>query len=112
MEVTRDIFAFKNPKAEHLLLDDIKDEAKSKGTGKWTSQIAMDLQLPIPAIDTAVSMRDLSKYKALRTQLAVLYDDKKANMPLTDKTNDYLTKLEQAFYFSMVTTYAQGAETD
>jgi 6-phosphogluconate dehydrogenase len=55
------------------LLDTIKDEAKSKGTGKWTSQIAMDNNLPIPVIDTAVSMRDLSKYKALRTQAAEIY---------------------------------------
>ncbi len=108
LEVTRDVFAFKNPGADHLLLDDIKDEAKSKGTGKWTSQIAMDLQLPIPAIDTAVSMRDLSKYKLLRTQLAAMYDEKNSNIFLTGNTNDYLIQVEQAFYFCMVTTYAQG----
>src|SRR5258708_7534447 len=43
LEITRDIFAYREPGADHLLLDDIKDEARSKGTGKWTSQIAMDL---------------------------------------------------------------------
>lgn len=108
MEVTADIFTFKNPGAAHLLLDDIKDEAKSKGTGKWTSQIAMDLQLPIPVIDTAVSMRDLSKYKALRTQIAKLYDENTSNNKLTDNVQSYLETLEQAFYFCMVNTYAQG----
>ena len=108
MEVTHKVFEFKNEGADHLLLDDIKDEAKSKGTGKWTSQVAMDLQLPIPAIDTAVSMRDLSKYKSLRTQIAALYIENKPESSLTNNTNEYLVKLEQAFYFCMVTTYAQG----
>ena len=60
---------------DHLLLDDIRDEAKSKGTGKWTSQVAMDLNLPIPVIDIAVSMRDLSKYKSLRMEAANIYAD-------------------------------------
>src|SRR5690606_33869237 len=73
LEITRDIFAYKEAGSDHLLLDDIKDEAKAKGTGKWTSQIAMDLALPIPVIDTAVAMRDLSKYKALRMQVASVY---------------------------------------
>ena len=108
LEITSDIFAFKNPGADHLLLDDIKDEAKAKGTGKWTSQVAMDLQLPIPAIDTAVSMRDLSKHKSLRTQIAAMYETKKYAASITNNTSEYLIKLEQAFYFCMVTTYAQG----
>jgi 6-phosphogluconate dehydrogenase len=107
LEITSDIFAFKNPGANHLLLEDIKDEAKSKGTGKWTSQGAMDLNLPISVIDTAVSMRDLSKYKSLRTQASAIYADKK-DILLTDMPDDYIAKLEQAFYFCMVTAYAQG----
>ncbi len=108
LEITTDIFAFNKPGANHLLLDDIKDEAKAKGTGKWTSQGAMDINLPIPIIDTAVSMRDLSKYKALRTQIASLYNENKTDVYLTDNTNEYLVKLEQAFYFSIVTTFTQG----
>lgn len=108
LEITHKVFEFKNPDTGNLLLDNIKDEAKSKGTGKWTSQVAFDLQLPIPAIDTAVSMRDLSKYKSLRTQIASMYDEKNADASLTGNTNEYLIKLEQAFYFCMVTTYAQG----
>ncbi|HWW40246.1 NAD(P)-binding domain-containing protein, partial [Pedobacter sp.] len=39
LEVTKDIFKVKDPKTGNLLLDMIKDEAKSKGTGKWTSQV-------------------------------------------------------------------------
>jgi 6-phosphogluconate dehydrogenase len=46
----------------------ILDKAGAKGTGKWTSQDAMDLGVPIPVIDMAVCMRELSAYKEERTQ--------------------------------------------
>ncbi|SDE52737.1 6-phosphogluconate dehydrogenase (decarboxylating) [Mucilaginibacter pineti] len=107
LDITKDIFAFKAPGTDHLLLDDIKDEARAKGTGKWTSQSAMDLQAPIPTVDTAVSMRDLSKYKALRTKAAGIYStqDRQA---IEGKVEELLTALEQAFYFTMIISYAQG----
>ncbi|MBP9926146.1 MAG: NADP-dependent phosphogluconate dehydrogenase [Cyclobacteriaceae bacterium] len=107
LEITVDIFAFKNVAGTHLLLDDIKDEAKAKGTGKWTSQGAMDLNLPIPTIDTAVSMRDLSKYKSLRTQASKVYPNPDKKL-MTSDAGEYLIHLEQAFYFAMVSSYAQG----
>ena len=106
MDITKDIFSFKEPGADHLLLDDIKDEARAKGTGKWTSQVAMDLQSPIPTIDTAVSMRDLSKYKILREEAAAIYSSN--DIPLKVDTTAFLAELEQAFYFSMIITYSQG----
>jgi 6-phosphogluconate dehydrogenase len=106
IEITKDIFAYNAPGTDHLLIDDIKDEAKAKGTGKWTSQVAMDLQAPIPTIDTAVSMRDLSKYKQLRIDAAAVYS--KDEPQLDVDTKDFLVALEQAFYFSMIITYAQG----
>jgi 6-phosphogluconate dehydrogenase len=108
LEITCDIFAFKNKDSGHLLLDDIKDEAKAKGTGKWTTQIAMDLMLPIPTIDMAVAMRDLSKYKDLRIKMDAAYSETKATTQLSNKQEEYITKLEQAFYFSMISIYAQG----
>ncbi|CAN5252048.1 NADP-dependent phosphogluconate dehydrogenase [soil metagenome] len=106
MEITVDIFGYKAPGADHLLIDDIKDEAKAKGTGKWTSQVAMDLQAPIPTIDTAVAMRDLSKYKQLRVQAAGLYSQDES--ALNVNADEFLTALEQAFYFNMIISYAQG----
>jgi len=108
LEITSEIFAFKEDGADHLLLDDIKDEAKSKGTGKWTSQIAMDLSLPIPVIDTAVSMRDLSKYKTLRTEVSSIYNrDEWFNFEEKEQSV-FISQLEEAFYFSMIVVYAQG----
>ncbi len=106
LEITSEIFNYKEDGKDHLLLDDIKDEARAKGTGKWTSQVAMDLETPIPTIDSAVEMRDLSKYKALRVQLSGIYsnDDK----PLSVNKEEFLMQLEQAFYFTTIVSYAQG----
>lgn len=106
LEITTDIFHYKEKDADHLLLDDIKDEARAKGTGKWTSQVAMDLETPVPTIDIAVSMRDLSKLKKLRSDLSVIY----AGIPLQESVNHnaQLRQLEEAFYCSMVMAYTQG----
>jgi 6-phosphogluconate dehydrogenase len=105
LDITKDIFAYKAPGTDHLLLDDIKDEAKAKGTGKWTSQVAMDLVTPIPTIDTSVSMRDLSKYKQLREKASTLYG---GDIELAGDKEELLVALEQAFYFTSIITYAQG----
>jgi len=107
IDITKDILKFKAPGTDHLLIDDIKDEARAKGTGKWTSQVAMDLQAPIPTVDSAVSMRDLSKYKKLRVEAAKLYSKEAPQLSVAD-TGQFLTELEQAFYFSMIISYAQG----
>jgi 6-phosphogluconate dehydrogenase len=104
IEITSDIFAFKE--SGHLLLNDIKDEARSKGTGKWTSQVAMDLQVPLSVIDTAVSMRDLSKYKALRVKAATLYPNE--GNKVTQAPDEFIKSLEAALYFSTIISYAQG----
>ncbi|NLO52177.1 MAG: NADP-dependent phosphogluconate dehydrogenase, partial [Bacteroidales bacterium] len=107
IEITRDIFTFKNPGDDHLLLNAIKDEAKAKGTGKWTSQAAMDLGVPVPLIDISVAMRDLSKFKSLRTEASKIFPEP-AQAEFDANTDAYLSTLEQAFYFSMVTAFAQG----
>lgn len=106
LDITKDIFAYKAPGTDHLLIDDIRDEAKAKGTGKWTSQVAMDLQAPIPTIDTAVSMRDLSKYKDLRVKASEIYSTEETQLNV--EKEPFLKALEQAYYFSMIVTYAQG----
>ena len=105
LEVTKDIFKVKDEKTGGFLIDLIKDEAKSKGTGKWTTQVSVDLQLPIPTINEAVSTRDLSKFKALRVELSKALPHEPLN--IEDKAN-FEVQLEQALYFAMITSYAQG----
>ena len=53
-------------KPENNLIDVILDEARQKGTGMWTSQDAMDIQVPTPVIDAAVVARNLSALKGER----------------------------------------------
>jgi len=105
LEVTKDIFKVKDEKSGGMLIDMIKDEAKSKGTGKWTTQVSVDLQLPIPTINEAVSTRDLSKFKALRVALAEALPHQA--IEIEDKAA-FEVQLEQALYFAMITSYAQG----
>ncbi|MCX3265416.1 NADP-dependent phosphogluconate dehydrogenase [Pedobacter agri] len=102
LEITAEIFLFKDTETQNDLLDQIKDEARSKGTGKWTSEVSMELQLPVPTINEAVSNRDLSKFKALRVSLEEAYGKKE------NKIDVSVDDLENAFYFSMISAYAQG----
>lgn len=107
LEITTEIFAYRNENEDGLLLDEIRDQAKAKGTGKWTSQAAMDLHLPTPVIDISVSMRDLSSLKDLRVEASKIYDDN-SGMVYQKSIEEYIQKLEDAFYFAMVSAYAQG----
>lgn len=109
LEITSEIFLFKEKNAEGFLVDQIKDEARAKGTGKWTSQIAMELELPVPTIDTAVCMRDLSKFKALRTIMAAQFREP-PSATNGKSGSELLIQLEAAFYFSMMIIYAQGMQ--
>ena len=106
IEVTSNIFLFKDEQTGELLLDQIKDQAKSKGTGKWTSQIAMDVEIPLNTIDAAVAARNLSKFKTLRTELESSYG-KASSIPHSAESE---AQLEEAFYFAMVSAYAQGMQ--
>ena len=105
IEITTEIFKTKDLDSGHFLVDVILDQAGSKGTGKWTSQDAMDLPVSIPTIDMAVAMRDLSVYKDQRVRAAKLYQP---TIERTEITNDLLTDLENSLAFCFVMAYAQG----
>ncbi|MEO1009871.1 MAG: NADP-dependent phosphogluconate dehydrogenase [Bacteroidota bacterium] len=105
VEITSEIFAQEDDLGDGRLVDKILDKAKQKGTGKWTSQNAMDLGIPVPSIDIAVSMREISALKDERIQADAIYD--RPEVTLMEK--DTLERLaEQALYFSFIITYAQG----
>ena len=106
VEITADIFARKDDKTGKRLIDMIRDEARQKGTGKWTSQDAMDLQVPIPTIDAAVSGRDLSAYKAERVAAADKLKVKTS--AFSGDAGEFVETLRQAFHFAMIISYAQG----
>jgi 6-phosphogluconate dehydrogenase len=106
IEITSDIFLQPDDKASGRLIDKIQDKAKQKGTGKWTSQDAMELQLPLPTIDAAVSQRDISAYKSERVSASKILTGPNPRIDTDVKT--FTTQLEDAVYFAMIVTYAQG----
>jgi len=106
VEITKDIFLQQDDKTSNRLVDMILDKAGSKGTGKWTSQDAMDLPIPVPVIDMAVSMRDLSTLKDERTQAAVLY--KSPSIAINVPEEVFIQQVEDALYFATIICYAQG----
>lgn len=106
IEITAQIFIKRDQDGKRLI-DVILDVAKQRGTGMWTSQDAMNLQFPVPIIDMAVLMRDLSKFKHL-WKLSQHQDLKGPSLKLNDKREDFLKKLESALYMGFILTYEQG----
>ncbi len=106
LEITAEIFTVTDPESSRSLIDVILDKAGAKGTGKWTSQSSMDLALPIPTIDMAVAMRDISVYKEERAIASELYPNR-AKIPGIDRQK-FMAQLHDAFYFSTIICYAQG----
>jgi 6-phosphogluconate dehydrogenase len=106
MEITANIFLQKDEKTEKRLVDVILDQAKQKGTGKWTSQEALDLQVPTPTIDVAVVMRDLSGYKAERKAASAVL--RGPSPTFKGEKERFISQVEKALYVGMIITYAQG----
>jgi len=106
VEITADIFKQQDDKTGNRLVDMILDKAGSKGTGKWTSQDAMNLPVPIPVIDMAVSMRNISSFKEERMAAAALY--KPVIKPVTAKKEVAIKQVHDALYFATLMCYAQG----
>jgi len=108
LEITAAIFLQKDEKTGEFLVDRILDRAKQKGTGKWTSIEAMELQAGTSAIDAAVIARDLSGRKAERE--AANQTLKGPKMSFRGDRERFLRQLREALHTAMVITYAQGMD--
>ncbi len=87
------------------LVELILDTAGQKGTGKWTSQAAMDHGVPIPTIDSAVTMRQMSARKSVRSAAAKLFGSTKTAGIAKELTTD---SVKDALQIAFIATYAQG----
>lgn len=106
IEITGDILWWLDPDSGSPLVDLILDEAQQKGTGKWTSQNALDIGAPIPTINAAVESRILSSLKAQRSAASKIIHGPQPEFKgdrerLVDAARD-------ALYASKITSYAQG----
>ncbi|MGA8573204.1 MAG: NADP-dependent phosphogluconate dehydrogenase [Desulfobaccales bacterium] len=106
VEITARIFLKKDGQTGKPLIDLIRDEAKQKGTGMWTSWEAMDLQVATPNIDIAVVMRDLSGYRKQRMAMAQAMAGPKP--AFSGDRGRFVAKLKNGLYAGMIVVYAQG----
>lgn len=106
LEITAAIFEKKDEKTGKFLIDVIADKAGAKGTGKWTSLEGLNLPLPIPTIDAAVMMRNLSSLKEERKEAHDLYTTHIEKIDLSNE--EFLPLLHDALYFATIISYAQG----
>lgn len=107
IELTADALTKKDPGSGEYMVDVILDRAGNKGTGKWTSQSALDLGQPLPLITESVFARYISAFKEERSAAAQILPKPEASQFTGDKA-DLLEKLRQALYFSKIMSYAQG----
>ena len=106
MEITSDIFNKVDEKTGQRVINIILDVARQKGTGMWTSQSAMELQVPIPTIDLAVTMRDMSVFENQREKASQTLT--RAVSQFKGDRESYLSQLQDALYTAMIIAYAQG----
>jgi 6-phosphogluconate dehydrogenase len=106
MEIAVEVLG-KHDETKHPLISVVLDRAKQKGTGKWTSQNAMDLGIPTPTIDAAVSARNLSGLKEERVKAANMFKPiRKPNQ--YSVPGNFAERLEGAVRASILMSYAQG----
>lgn len=107
MEITRDIMAKQDDQGTGgALVELVLDTAKQKGTGKWTSQEAMDIGVPVPTITGAVAARVMSGY--LDERILAEKAIKIRQRVFRGKREQAVKWLRSATYASMICSYAQG----
>jgi 6-phosphogluconate dehydrogenase len=106
IEITRDIFSVNDPEGDGYLVDKILDKAGAKGTGKWMSQLALDLGVPSTLVTEAVYARSLSALKDARVRAGKLLKGPTARFQ-GDK-QAFSEEVRHALYASKISSYAQG----
>ncbi len=106
IEITGSIFSKMDENTGKRLIDEILDVARQKGTGMWTSQSAMELQVAIPTIDIAVSMRDLSVFEKQRQEASKIFNE--PTYRIKGNKEYIIRQLKEALYAAIILTYAEG----
>ncbi len=105
IEITRDIFSVKDEDGTYMV-DKVLDRAGAKGTGKWMSQLALDLGVPSTLVTEAVYARGLSSRKDERVRASEVL---KGPAPKYDgDKKEFIEAIRQALYASKIVSYAQG----
>jgi len=105
MEIATQVLKKNDTESKRPLVSLILDRAQQKGTGKWTSQNALELGIPTPTIDAAVTARNLSALKDERIKAAQILKPRRAEPNLPANLSE---RLEGAVRASIIVAYAQG----
>jgi len=109
IEIAANVLAKRDGDSQTALVDVIQDEAEQKGTGKWTSQSALDLGVPLTGITEAVFARMLSSQKAERVRAAGILAGP-ANTDGNGHESGLVNDVRDALYAAKIVAYAQGFE--
>ena len=110
IDITADILAQTDPETGQALVDVIVDTAEQKGTGKWTSQVALDLGVSAPTIADAVFARTMSGVKAERVAAAQVLagPESQSLTPPAPERHAVLAQIQRALLAAKICAYAQG----
>ncbi|HKV40316.1 MAG TPA: decarboxylating NADP(+)-dependent phosphogluconate dehydrogenase [Blastocatellia bacterium] len=107
IEITANIFTVKDPETGNPLVDMILDAAGQKGTGKWTSETALEMGIAIPTIQAAIDARVMSSQKAERVEASKQLTGPPA-VKYAGDTQSLIDAVHDALYASKICSYAQG----
>jgi 6-phosphogluconate dehydrogenase len=106
IQITADIMGKKDDETGKPMLDIILDTAGQKGTGRWTSQEALNLGVPAPTVVQAVMARAISFIREERMAASKILPEPKAKFKGNHK--EFVEMVRQALYASKICSYAQG----
>ncbi|WP_421379434.1 NADP-dependent phosphogluconate dehydrogenase [Bacillus salacetis] len=107
IEITADIFTKKDEETGKPMVDVILDKAGQKGTGKWTSQSALDLGVSLPIITESVFARFISSIKDERVKASKILSGPETK-PFEGDKKALVESIRKALYMSKICSYAQG----
>ncbi|WP_409251278.1 NADP-dependent phosphogluconate dehydrogenase [Bacillus sp. SCS-153A] len=107
IEITADIFTKKDDETGKPMVDVILDKAGQKGTGKWTSQSALDLGVSLPIITESVFARFISSIKDERVKASKILAGPESK-PFEGDKEALVESIRKALYMSKICSYAQG----
>jgi 6-phosphogluconate dehydrogenase len=110
IEITANVLAKQDDGDGSGLIDAIQDKAEQKGTGRWTSQSALDLGVPLTMITEAVFARTLSSQKDERVRASEILKGPAKAQGHRDKDLKLIDDVRDALYAAKVVAYAQGFE--
>lgn len=109
IDITADILTRKDDLgSDKPIVDMILDRAGNKGTGKWSSQSALELGVPQSVITESVYARYISAMKQERVEASKVLPKPVANVSVDKK--EAIEMIRKALYFSKLMSYAQGFE--